>query len=101
MTIKAGQQIRLDVKVSGEPPPTKSWFLNKARLESKDEVVVESEDYKTKLIVSVAARKHSGTYVIKAENSSGKDEAFVEITVLGKNIKGCIKKNSKIILLMS
>ena len=25
ITLKAGQNIRLDVKVSGEPPPTKTW----------------------------------------------------------------------------
>lgn len=75
--------MRLDVKVTGEPPPTKSWFLNKARLETKDDITVDSEDYKTKLVLSAATRSHSGTYVIKAENSSGKDEATMEITVLG------------------
>ncbi|PSN48991.1 hypothetical protein C0J52_03867 [Blattella germanica] len=87
MTIKAGQNIRFDVKISGEPPPSKSWFLNKARLETKDEVSVDNEDYKSKLIVMPVSRKHSGTYVIKAENSSGKDEVSVEITVLDKPSK--------------
>lgn len=30
----------------------------------------------------IASRKHSGTYVLKAENSSGKDEATIQINVL-------------------
>lgn len=83
MTIKAGQNIRFDVKISGEPPPSKSWFLNKARLDSKDDITIDNEDYKTKLVIMPVSRKHSGTYVIKAENSSGKDEVAVEVTVLG------------------
>jgi len=83
MVIKAGQNIRFDVKISGEPPPSKSWFLNKARLDSKDDVSIDNEDYKTKLVIMPVSRKHSGTYLIKAENSCGKDEVAVEVTVLG------------------
>lgn len=43
---------------------------------------MDAEDYKTKLSVIIAARKHSGTYVLKAENSSGKDEASIQVNVL-------------------
>ncbi|CAG2058849.1 unnamed protein product, partial [Timema podura] len=86
-TIKAGQNIRFDVKISGEPPPSKSWFLNKSPLDTKGDISVDSEDYKTKLIISLVTRKHSGTYVIKASNSAGSDEASVEITVVDKPTK--------------
>nr|CAD7393168.1 unnamed protein product [Timema cristinae] len=86
-TIKAGQNIRFDVKISGEPPPSKSWFLNKSPLDTKGDITVDSEDYKTKLIISLVTRKHSGTYVIKASNSAGSDEASVEITVVDKPTK--------------
>ena len=72
------------MRVTGEPPPTKTWYLNKGRLETKDEVTVDAEDYKTKLVVNPANRSHNGVLYIKAENNSGKDEAFVEIVVLGK-----------------
>jgi predicted phage tail protein len=84
MSIKAGQPIRLDVKISGEPPPSKSWFCNKARLETKDNITVDVEDYRTKLIINGVTRAHSGTFVIKAENNSGKDEASFEVTVLDR-----------------
>nr|CAD7424747.1 unnamed protein product [Timema monikensis] len=86
-TIKAGQNIRFDVKITGEPPPSKSWFLNKSPLDTKGDITVDSEDYKTKLIISLVTRKHSGTYVIKASNSAGSDEASVEITVVDKPTK--------------
>lgn len=86
-TVRAGQHIRLDVRISGEPPPTKTWFLNKARVENRDDITTEFEDYRTKLVIGTAERKHTGTLVIKAENSSGKDEASVEIKVLDKPSK--------------
>ncbi|CAH2099215.1 unnamed protein product [Euphydryas editha] len=82
LTLKAGQIIRLDVKVTGEPPPTKTWFQNKERLSTRDDLTIDVEDYKTKLSVMIATRKHSGTYVLKAENSSGKDEASIQVIVL-------------------
>ncbi|XP_025833492.1 twitchin isoform X4 [Agrilus planipennis] len=84
IVVKAGQHIRLDVKVTGEEPPSKVWFLNKARIENRDDITVETEDYRTKLVVGIAQRSHSGTLVLKAENASGKDEASITIKVLDK-----------------
>lgn len=74
----------MDVKISGEPPPSKTWFLNKARLESKDDISIDVEDYRTKIVISNVKREHTGKLVIKAENTSGKDEATIEIKVLDK-----------------
>jgi len=84
ITIKAGTPLKLDVNVTGEPEPTISWFHNKARLETKDNINVDIEAHRTKVSVFMTTRKNTGTYVIKAENSSGKDEASVEITVLDR-----------------
>lgn len=85
IVLKAGQNLKLDVKISGEPPPSKTWFLNKARLDSQDNLTIDSEDYKTKLSVVLITRKQTGTYTIKAENASGRDEASVEVTVHGES----------------
>lgn len=57
-------------------------FHNKERLATRDDLSVDVEDYRTKLSVVIATRKHTGTYVLKAENSSGKDEATIQINVL-------------------
>ncbi|KRF85408.1 twitchin isoform X27 [Drosophila virilis] len=83
ITVKAGQHIRFDIKVSGEPPPSKTWFHNKARIDD-DDYNIDIESYRTKLAVPFAKRLHSGKYTIKAENESGHDEASFEVTVLDK-----------------
>ena len=87
ITIKANQPFKFDVNVTGEPAPTILWFQNKARMETKDNITVDFEPNRTKISVLLANRKNTGTYVIKAENSSGKDEASVEVTVLDKPAK--------------
>ncbi|KPU74929.1 uncharacterized protein Dana_GF19006, isoform G [Drosophila ananassae] len=85
VTIKAGQPIRYDIKVSGEPPATKAWLHNKARLNSDDtDYNIDIESYRTKLAVPFAKRLHSGKYTLKAENESGRDEASFEVIVLDK-----------------
>lgn len=85
VTIKAGQPIRYDIKVSGEPPATKAWLHNKARLNTDDtDYNIDIESYRTKLAVPFAKRLHSGKYTLKAENESGHDEASFEVIVLDK-----------------
>lgn len=85
LTLKGGQALRLDVKISGEPVPKKYWLINKARLESGDnDTKIDYEDYRTKVYVQAVTRKHAGPYVIKAENDSGRDEASIEVQVLDK-----------------
>nr|XP_029716085.1 twitchin isoform X7 [Aedes albopictus] len=84
-TLKGGQSLRLDCKISGEPAPTKYWLINKARIEKDNpEIRVEFEDYRAKLTIGGVTRAHNGTYEIKAENSSGYDEHQFTITVLDK-----------------
>ena len=87
LTIKAGNHIRLDVKVSGEPPPSKVWWLNKVKQEDRDIVTIELEDYRTKFMISSVTRAHCGQLTLKAENDSGKDEASIDILILDKPSK--------------
>lgn len=85
ITIKAGQHLRYDIKVSGEPPATKVWLHNKARLENDDsDYNIDIESYRTKLTIPFSKRFHSGKYTLKAENESGRDEASFEVIVLDK-----------------
>lgn len=44
-------------------------------------------DYNTKLIIRMATREDSGSYILTAENINGKDTAYAEVTVLGKTNK--------------
>ncbi|GBP08917.1 Twitchin [Eumeta japonica] len=55
---------RVNDLIEGEPPATKTWFHNKARLEG-DEVTIDLEPYRTKLAVPIAKRSHTGKYTLK------------------------------------
>ena len=86
ITVRAGQMIKFDAKVTGEPVPKKTWFINKARQEKEsDELKIDEEDHRTKIVIPSCTRAHNGTFVIKAENSAGKDEVSIEVTVLGES----------------
>ncbi|KAK7065507.1 Immunoglobulin like [Halocaridina rubra] len=83
--VRAGQMIKLDARVTGEPVPKKCWFINKARQENeKDGIKIDEEDHRTKLVIANCTRAHNGTFVIKADNSAGHDEHTIEVTVLDK-----------------
>lgn len=82
--VKAGQMIKIDVRVSGEPAPSKKWFINKEKQESeKNDLKIDEEPNRTKLVIPCCKRAHNGEYIIKAENSAGRDEAKIEVIVLG------------------
>lgn len=83
--VHAGSIIKYDARMTGEPTPSKSWFINKKRLENgKDGVKLDEEDHRLKLIIASANRSHNGQYQIKASNSAGSDEVTLDVTVLGK-----------------
>ncbi|KAL3252348.1 hypothetical protein MRX96_017667 [Rhipicephalus microplus] len=84
VTIHAGQGVKFDVKVIGEPPPKTTWFLEKTELKDGGPYSIDKEPYRTKFTIHNAERKDTGEYKLVAENTSGKDEATVKITVLDK-----------------
>lgn len=84
VTVRAGALVKFDVDVKGEPPPTITWHFANKPLENGPTVKIENEDYNTKIQLSETTRKNTGIYKIKAENSSGSDEAPVEVIILGE-----------------
>ncbi|GBN20312.1 Twitchin, partial [Araneus ventricosus] len=84
ITVRAGQTVKLDAKVIGEPPPKKLWFLGKEQLKSGGRITIETEDYRTKLTINSADRRDVGEYKLCVDNASGKDEAIVNLVVLDK-----------------
>lgn len=84
ITVRVGQTVKFDAKVIGEPPPKKLWFLGKDQLKTGGRMTIETEDYRTKLIINSVERKDCGDYKLTVDNTSGKDEATVALVVLGK-----------------
>lgn len=83
LRVRIGEAIKFDVKVSGEPPADKVWELNKTVLKDSTSLSITNEDYKTRFHITTAKRSDSGTYIIKASNKNGRDEAEKDILVVG------------------
>lgn len=83
LTVKAGQPIKFDVNVSGEPPPTITWQVNDCDMKGEARTTLDNADYNTKLTVRRVTRADSGRYTINAVNESGKDTATVTVLVVG------------------
>lgn len=84
MTIKEGEPIFLDIKVSGEPPPDVSWFVNDKSILQNSQRHVDNVPYNTKFYNDSPDRKDSGTYKITATNKYGTDTVEFELTVVCK-----------------
>ncbi|PRD26308.1 UNVERIFIED_CONTAM: unc-22 [Trichonephila clavipes] len=93
IVVKAGQSVKLDVEVIGEPPPTCTWTFGGKPLDLGDSIKVDNEEYNTHLSIKNGVRKQSGKYKLTAVNSSGKDEEDVEIIFLGE-LKVIMQANS-------
>lgn len=84
LTVKVGMNFMLEADVIGEPPPDIQWTLKERAVASDQNRALIAQDYYTKLFVKKATRADSGVYRITATNTSGKDEADVEVLVMGK-----------------
>lgn len=84
VVLRSGQILKFDVDVKGEPAPTLKWIFSGNCLETKDRIRIDNEEHNTKLNIADTIRKDTGVYTLVAENSVGKDEATVEVTILAK-----------------
>lgn len=83
ITVRAGQSVKFDVDVKGEPAPTTTWVFAGAELQNGLRIKIDNQEYNTKLAITDATRKNKGTYTLRAENVNGMDEATVDVIVLG------------------
>lgn len=81
LTVREGEPIYIDVKVSGEPAPDVTWLVNDKTLTSVAHRRVDNVPYNSKLFNDSPERKDSGTYKIIARNQYGIDTAEIEINV--------------------
>ena len=81
---KVGQNLLIDVDVTGEPTPETVWSLMGTEITTKDNITIEHSAHNTKFSIEKGTRKNSQKYKITATNEHGKDEAFVEIVFLGR-----------------
>lgn len=83
-TLKAGHNLRLDINVTGEPPPKKNWKINGKDIDDHEGINIVYEDYRTKLYIPVTKREMNGKLTLTAQNASGQDEATINLNILDK-----------------
>ena len=81
--VKVGEAIKIDARISGEPIPDTVWIKNKMTLKTSMACSVIHEEYRAKMQFVSAKRGDTGTYLLKASNKNGVDEAEIDILVVG------------------
>nr|XP_055037359.1 myosin binding protein Cb [Misgurnus anguillicaudatus] len=81
--VVAGNKLRLDVEITGEPAPTVSWKKqDKPLTEVEGRVRVENKKDSSSFIIEGAERDDEGNYSITVTNPAGEDKANLYIKII-------------------
>ncbi|KAL6476525.1 hypothetical protein MHYP_G00150240 [Metynnis hypsauchen] len=81
--VVAGNKLRLDVEITGEPAPTVCWRKGPIELSSAEgRVRVESRKNLSSFVIEGAERGDEGLYCITVNNPAGEDKADLNIRVV-------------------
>uniref|UniRef100_UPI00358FE6CA myosin-binding protein C, cardiac-type-like isoform X2 n=1 Tax=Myxine glutinosa TaxID=7769 RepID=UPI00358FE6CA len=83
ITVVAGNKLRLNVPITGEPPPTVIWHKGEQVLtDTEGRVFLENQKDSSALTIEGAERDDEATYKICVQNPSGEDKATLFIKVV-------------------
>uniref|UniRef100_A0A8C2ZYX1 Myosin-binding protein C, slow-type n=1 Tax=Cyclopterus lumpus TaxID=8103 RepID=A0A8C2ZYX1_CYCLU len=83
VTIVAGNKLRLEIPISGEPAPRVVWMKGeRVILESGHRVHAETYGDQTSLTIDVTEREDTGNYKIVLQNEAGEATANIKIKVV-------------------
>ncbi|KAJ3600353.1 hypothetical protein NHX12_031338 [Muraenolepis orangiensis] len=83
IVVVAGNKLRLDVEITGEPAPTVCWSKGATEFtEVEGRVRVESEKTLSSFLIEGAQRSDEGKYSIVVNNAAGEDRAELYIKVV-------------------
>ncbi|XP_068573443.1 myosin-binding protein C, slow-type isoform X4 [Cebidichthys violaceus] len=83
VTIVAGNKLRLEIPISGEPAPRVVWMKGeRVILESGHRTRAETHGDQTSLTIDVTEREDTGNYKIVLQNEAGEATASVKIKVV-------------------
>lgn len=84
VSIKAGENIRLKVTITGRPTPKVTWYRDNIEL-TKKMVDITTISGSSTLFIRDADRSHRGLYTVEAINPSGAKKESVKVEVFGMN----------------
>uniref|UniRef100_A0A4W6CI32 Myosin-binding protein C, fast-type n=1 Tax=Lates calcarifer TaxID=8187 RepID=A0A4W6CI32_LATCA len=81
--VVAGNKLRLDVEITGEPAPTVCWMKgDQVVAEAEGRVRVETRKTLSSFVIEGAERDDEGLYTITVTNPAGEDKAEVIIKIV-------------------
>ncbi|KAL0962882.1 hypothetical protein UPYG_G00346700 [Umbra pygmaea] len=83
VTIVAGNKLRVDIPISGEPAPRVVWMKGeRVILESGNRVRAETFSDQTSLTIDITERDDTGNYKIVLQNEAGEASASIKVKVV-------------------
>uniref|UniRef100_H3D5H1 Myosin-binding protein C, fast-type n=1 Tax=Tetraodon nigroviridis TaxID=99883 RepID=H3D5H1_TETNG len=83
--VVAGNKLRLDVEITGEPAPTVVWSKGDQPITNNEgRVRVETKKDLSCFIIEGAQREDEGNYTIVVTNPAGEDKAVLFVKIVGK-----------------
>ncbi|XP_061494830.1 myosin-binding protein C, slow-type isoform X2 [Rhineura floridana] len=83
VTVVAGTKLRLEIPVSGEPPPKVMWSRGeKWLMDSASRIRAENYPDSSCLVIDSAEKDDTGPYRIMLKNEAGEDSAEINIKVV-------------------
>lgn len=85
LTVKAGDNIRLKVTITGRPVPKVVWFRDGVEITKKMMDIINVAGSST-LFVRDSDRTHRGLYTVEATNGSGTKKENILVQVQGTHL---------------
>ncbi|KAG9342844.1 hypothetical protein JZ751_015051 [Albula glossodonta] len=83
ITVVAGNKLRLDVEITGEPAPTVCWMKGDTPIvETEGRVRVETRKTLSSFVIEGAEKDDEGRYTITVTNPAGEDKAVLNIRIV-------------------
>uniref|UniRef100_A0A4W5LK74 Ig-like domain-containing protein n=1 Tax=Hucho hucho TaxID=62062 RepID=A0A4W5LK74_9TELE len=85
IVVVAGNKLRLDVEITGEPVPTVCWMKGDTVIsEAEGRVRVETRTTLSSFVIEGAERPDEGQYSIIVTNPAGEDRAELTVKIVGQ-----------------
>ena len=102
LTVKEGDSCKLEVKVTGDPVPTVTWFKDGSQIQDTSVYKFLAGGNKVALVIEKANINMTGTYKVKISNDLGSEELSATINVeKGTYLGLCLKIEHPIVIILS
>ncbi|GIY10873.1 hypothetical protein CEXT_514601 [Caerostris extrusa] len=81
---RAGQKLRLECSVTGQPQPDVSWLHNSKSLKETRDTKLHFDGTNATLVITEAFPKDAGTYTVIARNKAGEAISNCNVSVKGR-----------------